>query len=38
MRIADIVEGEGAQMAYPTQTLHLENMPDIHMATTKAEA
>ena len=32
-RIADIVEAEGAEMAYPTQTLHLKNIPDIHMVT-----
>lgn len=35
LKIADIVEAEGAEMAFPTQTLHLENMPDIQMATTQ---
>ena len=36
LRIAEIVESEEAEMAFPTQTLHLENMPDIQMATEQA--
>lgn len=37
-KVAKIVEEAGAEIAFPTQTLHLENMPDIQMATNKGEA
>lgn len=33
LKAANIITEEGAQIAFPTQTLHLENMPEIQMAT-----